>query len=218
LVKEMDAHKSASVSTVYVPNDYTVWLGSEDFERLSGFEDKLTQDLSSHLLDHARRNDYELPSRPTVALDLDERLRLGEFGIQTRLVKAPRSKGAEPLQGERGHTMVYSASQVEKAKKKTRERLVETRAIVTFGDRRFVLEGPHVVMGRSRECECVIDDPNVSRRHAELRRSASGDWELIDLGSTNGIKVNGRRVSSARLKPGDELTLGTVEVYFDIEQ
>ena len=59
--------------------------------------------------------------------------------------------------------------------------------------------------GRSRECDCVLDDPNVSRRHAELRRGPTGDWEIVDLGSTNGVKVNGRRLDAAAPRPGDEV-------------
>ena len=64
----------------------------------------------------------------------------------------------------------------------------------------------------------MLRDPNVSRRHAELRRNDSGDWEIVDLNSTNGIKVNGRRVSSSRLRPGDDVTIGTTTLSFDIEQ
>jgi pSer/pThr/pTyr-binding forkhead associated (FHA) protein len=74
------------------------------------------------------------------------------------------------------------------------------------------------VLGRSRECDCVLDDRNVSRRHAELRRSGSGDWSVADLGSTNGIKVNDRRVAPARPPPGDEVIVGTTRFVFDIEQ
>jgi len=64
----------------------------------------------------------------------------------------------------------------------------------------------------------VFRDPNISRRHAELRRGPTGDWQVVDLGSTNGVKVNGRRVESSRLSPGDEVTLGTTRFVFDIEQ
>ena len=60
---------------------------------------------------------------------------------------------------------------------------------------------------RRRPSACSRD-PNVSRRHAELRRADSGDWTIVDLGSTNGIKVNGRRVASTRLSPGDQVTVG----------
>ncbi|MSO41337.1 MAG: DUF2662 domain-containing protein [Solirubrobacterales bacterium] len=219
LAKEMDAHKTASVSRVYVPNEYTIWLSEADHEKIKGYESSLEQELSAHLLEHARRHDYDLLTRPVVKLDQDERLRLGEFGIQTRLVKPPQRQGAEPTQGEHGHTMVYSATQAQNARSKRKaEQLVETRAIVALDDRRYVLDGPVAVVGRSKEADCVVDDPNVSRKHAELRRSSNGDWSVVDLGSTNGVKVNGRRVSSARLSPGDEISLGTTFFAFDIEQ
>jgi pSer/pThr/pTyr-binding forkhead associated (FHA) protein len=72
------------------------------------------------------------------------------------------------------------------------------------------------VIGRSRRCDLVIEDPNVSRRHAELQLR-SPDWYVVDLGSTNGVAVNGRKVSSARLAPGDELALGTVRLRFNVD-
>lgn len=218
----MDAHKTASVQRVYVPNEYTVWLAPPDHDRFEGYEASLEQELSAHLLEHARRHDYDLLTRPVVKLDSDERLRLGEFGIQTRLVRAPQRQGAEPTQGEQGHTMVYSAEQAQKAKAKSKRsagsRLAQTRAIVSIDDRRYVLDGPVASIGRSKDCDCVLSDPNISRKHAELRRTSHGDWQVADLGSTNGIKVNGRRVSSSRLSPGDEVTLGTTTFAFDIEQ
>ncbi len=219
LAKEMDAHKTASVARVYVPNEYTVYLSEEDFERMQGYESSLEQELSGHLLEHARRHDYDLLTRPVVEMDKDDRLRLGEFGIQTRMVKPPPREGADASQGEQGHTMVYSAQQQDKrSKKRPQARLVDTKAIVALDDRRYVLDGPTATLGRSKECECVIPDPNISRRHAQLRRNSGGDWQIVDNGSTNGIKVNGRRVDSSRLSPGDEVTLGTTTFTFDIEQ
>ena len=76
-----------------------------------------------------------------------------------------------------------------------------------------------MVIGRSRECDVVIDDENVSRRHAEVRPSG-GAWIVRDLGSTNGVKVNGRRLDPSRpqsLKRGDELVMGTTRVAFELE-
>ena len=109
--------------------------------------------------------------------------------------------------------MVYSAVSERESGRSSRRQpaagLVSTRAIVTLDDRRYVLDGPKATIGRSKDAECVLRDPNVSRRHAELRRAETGDWQIVDLGSTNGIKVNGRRVSSSRLRPGDEVTIGT---------
>jgi len=224
LAKEMDAHKTASVSRTYVPNEYTIFLSTQDRTKLEGYERSLEQELSGYLLEHARRRSYDLLTRPQVAFDTDERLRLGEFGIQTRLVKPPAREGAPATQGEEGHTMVYSAvREREAAQGGRRDRrpeaaLTQTRAIVALGDRRYVLDGPKATLGRSKDCDCVLRDANVSRRHAELRRESSGDWQIVDLGSTNGVKVNGRAVASARLSPGDEVTVGTSTFAFDIEQ
>jgi hypothetical protein len=220
LAKEMDAHKTASVARVYVPNEYTVYLSRQDRGKLEGYERSLEQELSGYLLEHARRRSYDLLTRPAVSFETDERLRLGEFGIQTRLVKPPAQEGEAPSQGEEGHTMVYSAvrEREQGEDKRPEAGLVATRAIVSLGDRRYVLDGPKAVVGRSKECDCVLRDPNVSRRHAELRRADTGDWTIADLGSTNGVKVNGRQVSSSRLRPGDEVTLGTSSFSFDIEQ
>jgi FhaA, N-terminal domain/FHA domain len=220
LAKEMDSHQTASVSRTYVPNEYTVFLSRQDRSKLEGYERSLEQELSGYLLEHARRRGYDLLTRPQVEFATDERLRLGEFGIQTRLVKPPAREGESPSQGEEGNTMVYSAvreREASRSKRKPAERLVETRAIVSLGDRRYVLDGPTATIGRGKGCECVLRDPNVSRRHAELRRAESGDWQIVDLDSTNGIKVNGRRVSTSRLSPGDEVTLGSTTFTFDIE-
>jgi hypothetical protein len=220
LAKEMDAHKTAGVARVYVPNEYTVYLSGKDRTRLEGYERSLEQELSGYLLEHARRRGYDLLTRPTVAFQTDERLRLGEFGIQTRLVKPPAHEGEAPSQGEEGHTMVYSAVRegAATAKAPSHRAEVSTRAVVTVDDRRYVLDGERSTIGRSRDADCVLRDPNISRHHAELRRSASGEWTIADLGSTNGVKVNGRRVGSTRLKSGDQVTLGTTTFRFDVEQ
>ncbi len=116
--------------------------------------------------------------------------------------------------------MVYSVppKDTKSRKRGPAAHLTETKAIVSLDDRRYVLDGPVASLGRSRECDCVLNDPNVSRRHAELRRGPTGDWEIADLGSTNGVKVNGRRLDASRLRPGDEVVLGTVRFIFDVEQ
>jgi pSer/pThr/pTyr-binding forkhead associated (FHA) protein len=62
----------------------------------------------------------------------------------------------------------------------------------------------------------VVSDPNVSRRHAELLRE-EGRWSIVDLGSTNGIKVNGRRVSDTPLREGDRVTLGVTDLTFELD-
>ena len=219
LAKEMDSHKTASVSRVYVPNEYTVHLSEKDRDKLEGYERSLEQELSGYLLEHARRKGYDLLTRPEVHFNTDSRLRLGEFGIQARLVKPPAREGEMPRQADEGHTMVYKvAPQPPEPTEKAPDRPALTRAVVDLNDRRYVLDGPRAVLGRSDEAECVLRDPNVSRRHAELRQDASGQWEIFDLGSTNGVKVNGRRVTEAPLREGDQVTIGTTTFRFGIER
>jgi pSer/pThr/pTyr-binding forkhead associated (FHA) protein len=90
------------------------------------------------------------------------------------------------------------------------------RGYVIADGKRNVLAGERLTIGRSRECEVVVDDPNVSRRHAELRKTIEG-WMVVDLGSTNGVKVNGKRVKEEVLRPGDKITLGLVELEYGEE-
>lgn len=221
LAKEMDANKTASVNRVYVPNRYTVYLSTADRQRLAGYERSLEQELSGYLLEHARKRSYDLLTRPEIVFETDERLRRGEFGIQPRLVKPPAHAGERPSQSEEGRTMIYSMPAGEQAeaeataRRPAPERL--TRAIVSLDGRRYAFDGPLAIIGRSKDCDCVIRDPNISRRHAQLRRRSNGAWEIEDLDSTNGVEVNGRRVSRSRLAAGDEVTLGTKTFVFDIE-
>src|SRR6476659_3595143 len=94
LAREMDAHRTVSVSRVYVPNEYAVWLSAADRDRYEGVEDEVIDELVAYLLEHARREDLILSSPPVVTFHTDERLALGEFGIQARLVRDPA--GGEP--------------------------------------------------------------------------------------------------------------------------
>src|SRR5688572_29195642 len=109
LAREMDDNKVVSLRRTYAPNEYAVWLSAEDREQFAGYEDELRRELSGYLLEHARREKVALISRPAITFKTDERLRLGEFGIQARLVQPEQDESAEePSQGEFGHTQVHS--------------------------------------------------------------------------------------------------------------
>src|SRR4051812_37799190 len=87
LAKEMDEHRTVSVSRTYVPNEYVVYLSPDDRARYDGVEHEVIDELSAYLLEHARRERLALVSRPVITFKTDERLSLGEFGIQARLVR-----------------------------------------------------------------------------------------------------------------------------------
>jgi hypothetical protein len=78
---------------------------------------------------------------------------------------------------------------------------------------RYVLVDHTVVVGRSPECDISIVDSNVSRRHAEIQPRGDG-FVVVDLGSTNGTRVNGVRVSERELQDGDELAFGNTRMLF----
>ena len=87
LAREMEEHKSFSVSRTYAPNEYRVFLSPRDRERFAGYEAALTAELAGYLLEHARRERLTLLSRPVIEFETDDRLGLGEFGIQTRVAQ-----------------------------------------------------------------------------------------------------------------------------------
>ena len=78
---------------------------------------------------------------------------------------------------------------------------------------RYAIEKLPVVIGRSRDCDIVVDDAGASRRHAELRLD-NGAYVIVDLGSTNGLEVNGTRIENAQIIPGDLITVGQTELRF----
>ncbi len=220
LAKEMEDNQMVSVSRVYVPNHYRVFLSPKDREQFASYEPALRKELSDYLLEHARQESFALSTRPQVEFHTDERLDLGEFGIQAQLLAPPEEEQRDegpatpaPSAGDFGHTMVYSPSRDARRVESAEDR---RQALLVGGGRRNVLSGSRVVLGRSREADIVLQDPNVSRRHAELRRD-DGGWQIVDLGSTNGIKVNGRRVNQQPLSAGDQITIGVTDLTFELD-
>ena len=217
LVKEMDDHRLVSVSRVYVPNEYTVYLSPQDREQFASYEDSLRGELQEYLGEHARREGYDLLSNPAVLLETDPDLAVGEFGIATRMVQDQAQAtpaGAPRAQPEPGATMVYKPTQPP-TQEVAAEELGFSREIVTLtaNGTRHEIDRRRTVIGRSKDCDVQVADPNISRRHAELRQEGTAYW-LVDLDSTNGVIVNGRRLKRAKLESGDTITLGSTELVF----
>ncbi len=222
LQKEMDEHKNVSVSRVYVPNEYSIYLSPQDREQFSDYEASLADELQGYLAEHARRESYALLSSPKVVFHTDDDLDVGEFGIATRMVqpeRRTRPQRDEPEgQAESGHTMVYKPRQQPTEAVSAAELGVEQeRAALAWDGQRLQVEQRRVLIGRSRECDVQLADPNVSRRHAELRQEGASYW-IVDLDSTNGIEVNGRKLKRSKLESGDRVTLGSTELVFTRER
>jgi FhaA, N-terminal domain/FHA domain len=218
LAKEMDDNRTVSVSRTYVPNEYTVYLSPPDREQFEGYEEALLGELQDYLGQHAMREDYALMSSPKVLMESDADLAVGEFGIATRMVQreGAREAGAPPPQPAPGATMIYKPEPIPpEPEPDLDERPRETPpALLRVGAGEHRLDGGRLVIGRSRDCDIRLTDPNVSRRHGEVRREGDSFW-VVDLDSTNGIEVNGRRSKRARLHDGDTITMGATELVFE---
>jgi hypothetical protein len=225
LAREMDAHRTASVSRVYAPNEYSVWLSSADRARYEGVEHEVIDELCGYLLEHARREDLILASPPLIAFHTDERLALGEFGIQARLVRPDGQSDENPQlpelpaldpDDEHGQTMIYSTSARTRGMGGEARSRRAARALLAVDGRRLIVPPGGGTIGRSRDCDVVLEDAGASRRHAEIRPHADG-WELQDLDSTNGVRVNGRAIRGAQpLRPGDLVEIGSTEIVFEL--
>jgi predicted component of type VI protein secretion system len=233
LAKEMDDHKTISVSRVYVPNEYVLYLSPQDREHLPP-PDALLTELADYLSEHARREGYALLSTPRVLLDEDDDLALGEFGIATRMVqpreapaarkedaasaaaKAPQSAPPVEQAPAVGETRIFKAPDTAAVSPGDAEALglAHTPAAVLVNGRRHELLKRTMTLGRSRECDIRLEDPNVSRRHAEIRQEDGAHW-IVDLGSTNGVQVNGRRTERAKLSDDDRIVLGETDLRFE---
>ena len=221
LVKEMDDHRTVSVSRVYVPNEYTVYLSPGDREQFSTYESSLREELQGYLAEHARRESYAMLTPPRVLMESDADLDVGEFGIATRMDQPGQravSDGAPAEDVEPGHTMVYRPRQQPTEEVSAAELGVEQDIVsLSWNGTRRALDKRRMLIGRSRDCDVQLSDTNVSRRHAEVRQEGATYW-IVDLDSTNGIEVNGRRQKRAKLEDGDRVTLGATELLFRRER
>ncbi len=247
LAREMEDHKTVSVSRVYVPNEFTVYLSPKDREGFASYERSLVAELGSYLDAHARGAGLSLVAPATVTLATDEDLRIGEFGIACRMADAaegaappatpaPAAPAAGPeapaaaaapevpapappvvpppvrphqaLEGVSG-TQVISAADARDAG------LTAETMTLTIGSTRTRLTKRVSTLGRSRDCDVVIPDPNASRVHAEVRHIGL-DYFLVDMGSTNGTEVNGQLVKRHALADGDTIVIGTTQIHVEL--
>jgi len=223
LAREADDNRTVSGDRAYVPNEYVIWLSAEDRAHYAGREVGLGEELSASILEHARAEGLTLVARPVIDFRTDERLALGDCGIQVaplehaseeRAAEAPPAYAEEPVSGA---TMVFSSAERLAGPLAASRAVRPSRTFVVVDGRRVLIGGQGAVLGRAQECDVVVASTDVSRRHAEIRPDGAG-WTIRDLGSTNGVQVNGRPVNGAHpLVPGDHIELGTVSAVFKVE-
>jgi len=242
LAKEMDEHRSVSVSRVYVPNEYTIYLSSADRQTFTSYEGSLIGELQEYLTEHARREAYALLTPPRVKFATDDDLAVGEFGIATRVaqpeeglpslptsrppvstpvksvsIPVPAAAVSPPVEAPAAvaTTMIYRHGEPETATPAAPPAPEPPREVVTLtlDGRAHPVTAAGVVIGRSRECDLRVPDGNASRRHAEVKQNGDS-YVVIDLESTNGTELNGRRITRETLNDGDRITIGATDLVF----
>jgi hypothetical protein len=275
LAKEMDDNRTISVSQVYVPNIYSIYLSPADRAQFETFEASLRSELAGYLTQHAKRQAYSLPGRIRVVIETADELEIGLFGIAVATEEEPRFPDMPPHSDRAAETpdppvlppefladpgpaplpepepeapampmpvppiaavppaaavpplpipdeptgdvepdldeepAAASETALISAREARAADLAREEYALSWQGGRKVLDRRAVVLGRSRECDIVLEDRSVSRRHAELVRHGDG-FLLRDLDSTNGSAVNGKRIRESPVLPGDDITLGTV--------
>ena len=218
IVREMDENRTISVNRVYAPNEFLVFMSREDYQRFAKMEARLTREFSDLVIQSAKENHWNLMGIPRVVFHEDEDMRKGDLRVDSSLtadsqVQSPRVATHPPRRDDFAATRVVSSTTAERLglsgsqaqllvlddSGKPKERIAVTRTPATIG--------------RLSTNDVVLADPNVSRKHAELRCQGSR-WALIDLGSTNGTLVNGKLAKEHSLKDGDRLGFGTTELIF----
>lgn len=184
-----------------VPNAFHVELSASDLERMSGYTGTLADELRDQLKDHADNQGYVFPGPVKIDFQGTEELTTGRFRV---LSKAEAAVSGTTNAGHPGQP---------------------ARAVIEVNGTEHALVPPGLVVGRGSEADIRINDPGVSRRHAQFlitTGTAAGpsglQIEVHDMGSTNGIRVDGQKVSRAVLRNGSRVQIGHTSMTLQIKE
>jgi hypothetical protein len=235
LEREMEAHPTISVGRTYVPNLYTVTLHPEDFAEFEPFKHSLEHNMAEFISDLAAERGYALVARPKVVLQAGDGVPKRGIEVEASLSDKPSSSmasttrmGGKPkaeedsIPIERTHAMprVQPNRSVDPAGPAVQQAVQAPPAASMsplLGDlagREFAISKTLLSIGRGLDNDLVIDDPRVSRHHAQVT-FRHGHYLLRDLRSTNGTFVNAQTVDAVVLAPGDIVSIGGFELVFN---
>jgi hypothetical protein len=222
LQRETDDKKTVvGQGKVLVPNDFVVELGQHDYDRLNPWAEPLGKELAAMVREHAAEQRYSFVGPVKVALELMPSVDTGVFRIRSGVSAGDLVDGSRVVHASAPASDVAAAGGVPLDALPLRPRLVvSTGGKATAGspesrgeEQTYFLTRAVTVIGRAAEADLRINDPGVSRKHAEIRVQGS-DMSIADLGSTNGIRVNDAPVSRHSLLNGDRIELGSTTLVF----
>ncbi|GAA3867458.1 FhaA domain-containing protein [Streptomyces sp. NPDC003631] len=220
-----------------VPNDFIVELSTPDFERLSPYSGQLGDELAGMVRDYAKQQRYTFMGPIKVHLEKADDLDTGLYRVRSRTLasstdqqgpaaapagrQAPGGYGYPPAAGSQGVPPMPSApppgARPAAAPYGQRPAAAptaggRTRYWIEINGVRHQISRPTLVLGRSTEADVRIDDPGVSRRHCEIRTGTPST--IQDLGSTNGIVVDGQHTTRATLRDGSRIVVGSTTIIY----
>lgn len=175
-----------------VPNDFTVSLSEHDYERLFPYSRSINDEIVPQLRDYATNAGYVFNGPVTIEYVLDAALPTGRFTVASEAVAAVDAQAPFGLAPARATTLVLEVNGI-----------------------RHPLTPPGFTIGRGADADVRINDPGISRQHARVVVGGTPDapqLSIEDIGSTNGIVVDGQRVRSAPLKVGTRIELGNTRL------
>jgi hypothetical protein len=194
LQRELDAEaKLMSRNKRLVPNEFSVQLSQHDHDKLAPYANTLKAELATQLRNHAREMGYVFNGPVKISFELDSELPTGRFIVTSQAVA-----GITPRSGRASETAINRAP-----------------LVLEVNGTRHPLQPPGLVIGRGTEADLRINDPGISRRHAQIRVNAAGPGlqiDIVDLDSTNGILVNRQRVRHAVLQEGSRIEIGSTRM------
>ncbi len=177
-----------------VPNDFIVELSPSDHDRLDQFSETLASELGRLVEEHVKEQRYTLAGPLSIGFSRSAELGTGRFRVRSRT-----NASVTPVSGQRMTETAIRSSDV----------------VIEVNGMRHPLSPPGLVIGRGQDADLRIDDPGISRRHAEISLTDGPMGTVVtvsDLGSTNGVVLNGQRVESGRVTDGAEIRLGNTVV------
>ncbi|MDX3076333.1 FhaA domain-containing protein [Streptomyces sp. NPDC088354] len=227
-----------------VPNDFIVELSTSDYERLSPYAIQLGDELAGMVRDYAKQQRYTFMGQIKVHLEKADDLDTGLYRVRSRTLassesqqqfqqspapdrNAPQGRGGygyppQAPQRPAGAPPMPAAPPPGAAAPVTRlpgtgtapghGAGVNVRRWIEINGSRHQISRPTLVLGRSTEADVRVDDPGVSRRHCEIRVGTPST--VVDLGSTNGIVVDGQHTQRATLRDGSRIVVGSTTIVY----
>jgi hypothetical protein len=210
LERAMEENYVVAVDGVIVPNSYEVLLHAQDLANFAAFRAALAEQMESWLREVAREEGYRFVGPVRVRLGSEEGVSRRSIKVRAAIHDAHAEEPVEPVGGD-VYTRDYRVV-------RTAEGSPACRLKILTGPQTghvFIVGGKVTSIGRALDNDLILESADVSRHHARIEQE-SGEFRLVDLGSTNGTLINGQRVGEGLLAAGDTITLGSTEIAFQL--